>query len=113
MGIMFIVSFLLLLLLTAIIWKSDGSAGILNGGIVFIYAAVNLLGGLMTGKMMGKQKFFWGLVAGGIYFLVLAAVGVALGGTKLTGNPQLISGAFICMISGMLGGMLAPGQAKG
>ncbi|MCD7825046.1 MAG: TIGR04086 family membrane protein [Clostridiaceae bacterium] len=110
LGIMFIGSLLLLLLLSAIIWKTDGTSALLSGGIIFIYVLINILGGFLAGKSMGQQKFFWGLLVGGVYFAVLLLAGVAFAETPVSGNTQLVSGAFVCVISGMLGGMLAPGQ---
>ena len=67
------------------------------------------LGGFLVGKMMGQQKFFWGVVIGAAYFLILFLIGVGVMGTKINGNMQIISGAMVCVISGMLGGMIAPG----
>ena len=58
---------------------------------------------------MGQQKFFWGVVIGAAYFLILFLIGVGVMGTKINGNMQIISGAMVCVISGMLGGMIAPG----
>lgn len=31
-------------------------------------------------------------------------------GTEISGNMQLISGAMVCIIAAMVGGMLAPGK---
>lgn len=109
LGIMFLCSLFMLGILTLIIWKMDGGSNVLSVGVIVIYILSNALGGFLVGKMMGQQKFFWGVVIGAAYFLVLFLIGVGLMGTKINGNMQLISGAMVCVISGMLGGMVAPG----
>lgn len=109
LGIMFLCSLLMLGILTLIIWKMDGGSNVLSVGVIVIYILSNALGGFLVGKMMGQQKFFWGVVIGAAYFLVLFLIGVGLMQTKINGNMQIISGAMVCVISGMLGGMVAPG----
>lgn len=93
-----------------LVWKMDGGSNILSIGVILTYILSNILGGFLVGKMMGQQKFFWGVVIGAVYFLVLLVVGVLLMDTKFSGNMQIVSSAMMCVISGMLGGMLAPGQ---
>ena len=109
LGIMFFFFFLLLGLLSVLLWKMDGAGNVLSVGVVVIYILTNLLGGILVGKAMGQQKFFWGVVIGACYYSVLLVAGIFLADTKIPGNMQLISGGMICLISGMLGGMIAPG----
>lgn len=111
-GIMYVVSFLLLGMLTLCVWKMDGGTLLLSGGIIGVYVITNLLGGFLTGKIMGQQKFFWGILVGCIYFFILLLAGVGFMGTKLSGNHEIITGIMICAISGMLGGMIAPGKKE-
>ena len=108
LGIMFLFSLFLLGLLSVIVWKMDGAGNVLSAGVVVVYILTNFLGGLLLGKVMGQQKFFWGVVIGACYYAILLAAGVLLAGTKIPGNMQLISGGMIFVISGMLGGMIAP-----
>lgn len=110
LGIMFVCSMILLGIITMLVWKMDGGNNILSVGVILTYILSNILGGFLVGKMMGQQKFFWGVVVGAVYFLVLLVVGVLLMDTKLSGNMQIVSSAMMCVISGMLGGMLAPGS---
>lgn len=110
LGIMFLCSLIMLGILTVVIWKMDGGSSLLCVGVIMIYILSNSLGGFLVGKMMGQQKFFWGVIIGAAYFLILLLVGVGLMETKVNGNMQLISGAMVCIISGMLGGMVAPGE---
>ncbi len=113
LGGMFLVSFALLGLLSVIIWKFDGGEKILSGGIILIYILVNVIGGFLAGKRMGKQKFFWGLLVGALFWGILLLAGVLFAGTVLKGNTRLFAGLMICAVSGMLGGMLSPGGKGG
>lgn len=107
---MFLASLALLFLLSLWIWKTDGGVGLLSGGVIAIYIIVNLVGGFLVGKSMGKQKFFWGMLTGAVYFCLLLLVGICLVDTKLTGNTQLWNGAMLCIVAGTAGGMFAPGK---
>ena len=107
---MFLASLALLFLISLWIWKTDGGMGVLSGGVIAVYIIVNLAGGFLVGKSMGKQKFFWGMLVGGIYFTVLLLVGICLVDTKLAGNTQLWNGAMLCIVAGTAGGMFAPGK---
>lgn len=107
---MFLASLALLFLLSLWIWKTDGGVGLLSGGVIAIYIIVNLIGGFLVGKSMGKQKFFWGMLTGAVYFSVLLLVGICLADTKLAGNTQLWNGAMLCIVAGTAGGMFAPGK---
>ena len=104
---MLLASFLLVSLLSVILWKMDGNVKLASGGIITIYIVVNVFGGIVMGNIFGKQKFFWGLVIGITYFLVLLLAGVLFAGTSLQENGRIFSGFMICAIAGMFGGMLS------
>lgn len=110
LGVMFVCSAILLLLLTTIIWKMDGGGRLLSGGIIAVYVISCMIGGGMVGKVMGKQKFLWGMVIGVSYFLILLFIGIFMIRIPLSGNMQIISGGMICAISGMVGGMFVSGS---
>ena len=112
LGGMFLASLALLFQLSLWIWKADGGLGVLSGGVIAIYIIVNLVGGFLIGKSMGKQKFFWGMVVGGVYFSILLLAGICLVDTKLAANTQLWNGAMLCIVAGTAGGMFAPGRKE-
>ena len=101
LGIMLISSVIVLLLLTICIWKMDGGANFLSAG---------LIGGCLIGKAMGSQKFLWGLFIGFLYFMFLLLLGIAMMHIDLKQHTQIIGSAFICSISGMVGGMFSNGK---
>lgn len=110
LGIMLISSAILLLLLTIGIWKMDGGANFLSGGVIAVYIISGMIGGCLIGKAMGTQKFLWGLLIGFLYFLVLLLIGIAMMHINLKHHTPIISSGFICSISGMVGGMLSSGK---
>ena len=95
LGIMFICSMLLLGMITVIVWKMDGGSNILSIGVILTYILSNILGGFLVGRMMGRQKFFWGVIIGAVYFLILLVAGVVLMDTKISGNMQIVSSAMM------------------
>ena len=110
LGIMLISSVIVLLLLTICIWKMDGGANFLSAGVIAAYIISGLIGGCLIGKAMGSQKFLWGLFIGFLYFMFLLLLGIAMMRIDLKQHTQIIGSAFICSISGMVGGMFSNGK---
>ncbi len=75
--------------------------------VFVVYFAACLTGGLLAGKRLRQRRFFWGLLAGLFYFLVLFAVSWAMN----TGSPidmeRSAAVMGVCALGGMLGGMLS------
>ena len=109
---MLLLSCLLLCILSALVWKMDGNLKLISGGIIAIYIITSFFGGVAIGKLFGRQKFFWGLLAGLLYFAILLLVGVFCAGTELQDNTRVFPGFMICSVSGMLGGMISPGETE-
>ncbi len=103
----YILTATLLAVLAFLLYKMGLDEKTVSIAIIVIYVIATFFGGFMTGKKMGSRKFFWGLVMGSAYFLVLAAVSLCVG----KGNIQLGSTFFttlvMCAGGGMLGGMLS------
>ena len=79
--------------------------------VIGIYIVVNILGGIIAGKLFKKNKFLWGLAAGVIYFSVLLLFGIVI---FKTGTPgiNVVGNALICAVSRMTGGMFGAGTHK-
>ena len=73
-----LVSYLLttgfLLLLALMLYRFGLSEKIVSICIIAIYIIVTFLAGLWAGKHEGNRKFLWGLLMGGLYFLILILV---------------------------------------
>ena len=96
---------------SGIIWKYSYDEKAISAVVTGTYIVVNILGGIIAGKLFKKNKFLWGLAAGVIYFSVLLLFGIVI---FKTGTPgiNVIGNALICAVSGMTGGMFGAGTHK-
>lgn len=103
----YIITTILLLLLSMLLYKFRLSDTVIHVGIVIIYIAATFFTGFLTGKKIGNKKYLWGLLLGAFYFIVLTLISLIInhGISDFTGN--FLSTLFICVGSGMLGGMLS------
>lgn len=105
---MFIISALLLAVMSSVIWKTGAGAKTVGGCVTAVYIISNFIGGFMAGRKAGKHKFLWGIAVSAAYFAVIVLAGVWFMGNSPAVSPEIITGGMICIISGMFGGMLAP-----
>ena len=105
---MFIFSAVMLAVMSAVIWKTGAGASAVSGCVIAVYILSNFIGGFVAGKQAGKHKFLWGIAVSVVYFAVIFVAGIWLIGSEPGANREVITGALICIISGMFGGMLAP-----
>lgn len=105
--VMFIVSGLLLLLLSLILYKMEPGESVIKIGIVVVYVISGFLGGFLMGKIMREQKFLWGLAAGAIYFVVLFLVSSIVKGGFDMDMAKVATTLILCAASGMAGGMVS------
>lgn len=96
---------------SGIIWRYAYDEKAISAVVIGIYIVVNILGGIIAGKLFKKNKFLWGLAAGVIYFSVLLLFGIVI---FKTGTPgiNVVGNALICAVSGMTGGMFGAGTHK-
>ena len=105
---MLVISAVILAVISAVMLNGHMNPGFIGGGVVAAYVISSLIGGFCIGQIRGKQKFLWGALMGLGYFLVLLLVGNVIYHQGLTMNFQTISSGIICVVAGMIGGMLAP-----
>lgn len=108
LGVMYLLSAFILMILAGVMLKNTMGAEFVSAGVIVTYVVSCLLGGLCMGQYMGKHKFVWGILIGICYFGILFLVGRAIFHTGIQTDIQFISSFLICMVAGMLGGMLAP-----
>lgn len=103
----YIITAVFLLILSMLLYKFRLSETVINIGIVVIYIAATFLTGFLAGKKTGTKKYLWGLFLGAGYFLILTLISLIInhGISDFSGN--FLSTLFICIGSGMLGGMLS------
>lgn len=104
---MYLVTGGLLLLLSALLYKMQLSESVVSVGIVLIYVISGFLGGLLMGKVMKTRRFFWGMVIGGAYFLILVLGSILFEKGINMELSRLFTTLVLCTASGMIGGMVS------
>ena len=104
---MYLMSGVLLFLISAITYFGDLSGQIVEIGILVIYILVCLVGGFITGKIKKSKRYLWGMVSGVGYFFVLLLVSLAMNGFSVTDPVGLLTVFIICIASGTIGGMIS------
>lgn len=104
--LMYIITGILLLVLTVLLSKLQLSEGAVSVGVVAIYVLSGFVGGLAAGKKMKSRKFLWGMIMGGCYFLVLVVGSVLFHQGLEMDMTRFATTLVLCIASGMVGGMV-------
>ena len=97
----------LLLLLALFLYRFEIPEQVVSLSIIAIYVIVTFLIGFISGKKMGARKFLWGLLMGGLYFIILIAVSLIMNKGLSGGTNDFVTVMLLCTCSGMLGGMVS------
>ena len=103
----YIITGLLLFILTFLLYKFEWDEQMVTAGIIVIYIASSFVGGFILGKLQKEKKFLWGLIMGLLYFLLLFLISFGVYRSFSGNGTNLITTLLICAGGGMLGGMLA------
>lgn len=102
----YLVTGVLLLAVAGLLYKFSLSEQIVEICIIAIYCISSLLSGLFFSKGAASRRFLWGMVAGALYFLIICGISAAVEPEFNLLSNSSITTLFICLGSGMLGGML-------
>lgn len=105
--ISFIITGFMLLLLALLMLNLDLSNKVLSGGIIVTYIISNFLGGFLLGKSAEQKRFLWGMGMGALYFITLILISILTSPIAALEGGRIVSVMFICIFSGMLGGMVS------
>lgn len=103
----YIVTGILLLVLTLLLYKAGLSEENVNAGIILIYVISTFAGGFVMGKLSGRRRFLWGLLSGILYFILLLAISAGVYHSLQSDAGHLITTFALCAGGGMLGGMIS------
>ena len=103
----YIVTGLLLLVLTFLVYKFELDEQLVVAGIVAIYVVSTFMGGYIIGKLTGVKKFVWGMMIGAVYFILLYLISYGVYREFNTNGISAITTAILCIGGGTLGGMLS------
>ncbi len=103
----YIVTGLLLLLLTFLVYKLGLDEQIVIGGIVAIYIVSTFVGGFIMGKLTQNRKFLWGMLVGIVYCGLLFFISYGVYREFNSNGLNIVTTIILCLGGGTLGGMLA------
>ena len=103
----YIITAILLLILTFFVYKFELGEKIASAGIVAIYVISTLIGGLIIGKIGQTRRFIWGISLGIIYFLLLLLITLGVYRSINSDMSNLITTWILCVGGGMIGGMIS------
>lgn len=103
----YVMTGLFLLITAGLMYRFELSEGKVKIAVIGIYVLSCFTGGFLAGRMMKNRKFLWGSLLGFLYFAVMLTVSVAVGRELKEAVMGISTTFFICIISGMLGGIAA------
>lgn len=105
--IQMIISVILVAIAAFVVLKVSPTEGVVKVIVLAIYAISSFVGGTILGKVMEKQKFLWGALAGAIYIGIILIVALVVKGSVEAGTVGIASGIIVSLIAGTLGGMFS------
>lgn len=103
----YVVTGILLVLLTVLLYKFELDEKLVSAAIVGIYLLATMAGGLVIGKLMKVRRFLWGLGLGITYFALLMLITLGVYHTLNGSGVNLVTAFVLCAGGGMTGGMLS------
>lgn len=103
----YIVTGILLLVLTLFLYKLELNEQMVSAAVIAIYLLSTFIGGIIIGKLTRVRKFLWGLVLGVIYFALLLFITLGVYRTLSADAVSLLTTFILCSGGGMAGGMCA------
>lgn len=103
----YVLTGILLLLLTLLFYKMKLDEGKVTAGIIGIYVISTFVGGFVAGKLAKVRKFAWGLMIGILYFVLLLLISFGVYRSLQGGAANALTTFFLCAGGGMLGGMIS------
>lgn len=108
---MYAVSVILLFILAFLLYQMELTKEVVKIGIIVIYIISGFAGGFFAGRQIKDKKYLWGLLAGGVYYVILVLFSLlAKQGMEeaAAAEPiQMVTTLILCAVSGMAGGMLS------
>ena len=103
----YIVTGILLMVLTMLLYKFELDEKIVSAAIVAIYVVSTLIGGSIIGKLVRVRRFLWGIGLGVLYFALLLLITLGVYHTLNGNGANLMTTLILCAGGGMAGGMIS------
>ena len=92
-----------LLFLAFLLFQFDLGEKPVSAGIVAVYILSCFSGGFMSGKILRKDKYLWGILVGAFYYLLLITVSFVVQGKWEMSLVHAVTTFFMCLGGGALG----------
>ena len=103
----YVVTGISLLLLSVLLYKFEWNEHLVSAAIVAVYVLSTIVGGIVIGKLVRTRRFFWGLLLGNLYFILLLVITIILY-RSLPGNGlNMLTAWILCAGGGMTGGLIS------
>ena len=103
----YVVTGISLLLLSVLLYKFEWNEHLVSAAIVAVYVLSTVVGGIVIGKLVRTRRFFWGLLLGNLYFILLLVITIILY-RSLSGNGlNMLTAWILCTGGGITGGMIS------
>ena len=103
----YIVTGILLVVLTFFMYIFELNEKIVSAAIVGIYVVSTLIGGMIIGKLTKSKRYLWGMVLGIIYFVLLLLITLGVYRTLNGDSVSIVTSLILCAGGGMTGGMIS------
>ena len=103
----YIVTGILLLILTFFMYKFELNEKIVSAAIVGIYVVSTLIGGIIIGKLTREKRYLWGMILGILYFALLLVITLGVYRTLNGDSVSIVTSLILCAGGGMAGGMIS------
>ena len=103
----YIITAVLLMGLTLLLYKFELDEKFVSAGIVAIYGTSTLIGGIIIGKLVRVKRFLWGMTLGVLYFAMLLVITLGIYRTLNGDGVNLMTTLILCAGGGMAGGMIS------
>ena len=103
----YIVTGILLLVLTFFMYKFELNEKIVSAAIVGIYVVSTLIGGMIIGKLTKSKRYLWGMVLGILYFVLLLLITLGVYRTLNGDSVSIVTSLILCAGRCMTGGMIS------
>lgn len=103
----YLLSGILLLIMAFAMYKLKLKEAQINTAVYAVYVIACLIGGILSGKALQTRKFFWGMLTGLLYFMILLAASWLMKQGVPLDTSRLLTVLACCAAGGMIGGMIS------
>lgn len=103
----YVITFLGIVVVAFLLLMFQISENVVDIGIILIYILACLGCGFIIGRRTKTKKFLWGMVSGGVYFILLIVISLCMHHSPGNVGSDLMTVLLLCVGSGTLGGMIS------